>query len=57
VCDTCFDAIEKKNERDRNMQPHKFDDRNITWRTIDWLEHVAFHVYSVDEENRIVDVI
>ncbi len=39
------------------MQLHKFDDHNITWRTIDWLEHVAFHVYNVDEENRIVDVI
>jgi hypothetical protein len=34
-----------------------FDDRNITWRTIEWLDHVAFHVCKVDEENRIVDVI
>src|SRR5271166_6271403 len=39
------------------MHLHKFDDHNITWRTIDWLEHVAFHVYNVDEQNRIVDVI
>jgi hypothetical protein len=36
---------------------HKFDERNITWREIDWLEHVSFHVYNVDENNRIVDVI
>lgn len=29
---------------------HKFDERNITWREIDWLEHVSFHVYNVDEK-------
>lgn len=36
---------------------HKFDDQNITWHRIDWLDHVEFYVYKVDEENRIVDVL
>ena len=35
----------------------KFDDSNITWYTLDWLEHVSFYVYAVDEKNGIVDVI
>lgn len=34
-----------------------FDDSNITWRTLDWLEHISFFVYKVDEENRIVDAV
>ncbi len=38
-------------------QPYKFDERNIVWRKLDWLDHVEFYVYKVDEENRIVDVI
>ena len=38
------------------MQVNAFDDSNITWRTLDWLEHVSYYVYAVDEENRIVDV-
>ncbi len=39
------------------MQAHEFDERNITWRTIPWLEHVSYYVYNVDEKNRIVDVV
>ena len=39
------------------MQNFKFDDSNLTWRTLDWLEHVSFYVYNVDRANRIVDVI
>lgn len=39
------------------MPNHAFDDSNITWRTLDWLPHIAFFVYKVDEENRIVDVV
>ncbi len=38
-------------------QPYKFDEGNIVWRKLDWLDHVEFYVYKVDEENRIVDVI
>jgi hypothetical protein len=38
-------------------QTQKFDDSNITWYTLDWLEHVSFYVYAVDEPNGIVDVI
>jgi quercetin dioxygenase-like cupin family protein len=34
-----------------------FDDRNIRWRTIEGIEHIAYHIYDVDEANRIVDVI
>ena len=39
-----------------SMQACDFDDSNIAWRTLDWLDHVSYYVYSVDEENRIVDV-
>lgn len=39
------------------MQTHEFDDQNIEWRTLDWLDHISFYVYKVDEENRIVDVL
>ena len=39
------------------MAAHSFDQSNITWRTLDWLDHIAFFVYKVDEENRIVDVV
>ncbi|MEO8421874.1 MAG: regulator [Hyphomicrobium sp.] len=39
------------------MKVHEFDDRNITWRKVDWLDHVEFYVYQADEENRIVDVL
>ncbi len=39
------------------MKVHEFDDRNITWRKVDWLDHVEFYVYQADEKNRIVDVL
>ena len=39
------------------MPKPMFDESNITWRTLDWLPHIAFFVYKVDEENRIVDVV
>lgn len=39
------------------MHGHTFDDQNIVWRRLDWLEDVEFYVYKVDEENRIVDVL
>jgi hypothetical protein len=39
------------------MNIHEFDDRNIVWRTVDWLDHVAYHIYDLDEKNNIVDVI
>lgn len=35
----------------------KFDDGSIAWRTLDWLPHISFFVYDVDEESGIVDVI
>lgn len=34
-----------------------FDDRNITWRTIDGFDHIAYHILSVDETARIVDLL
>jgi quercetin dioxygenase-like cupin family protein len=40
-----------------DLQSYKFDERNIVWRKLDWLEHVEFYVYKVDEQNRIIDVI
>ncbi len=39
------------------MQANKFDDSNLTWASIDWLENVWFYVYNVDRKNGIVDVI
>jgi hypothetical protein len=39
------------------MPNYIFDESNITWRMLDWLPHIAFFVFKVDEENRIVDVV
>lgn len=39
------------------MPEHRFDDRNITWRTIEGFDHIAYHILSVDEEARIVDLL
>lgn len=39
------------------MQDIKFDDSNLPWRKLDWLEHVWFYVYNVDRKNGIVDII
>lgn len=33
-----------------------YDDSNITWATLDWLENVSYYVYDVDEQAGIVDV-
>lgn len=39
------------------MAGHGFDDRNIAWRTIEGFDHFAYHILSVDEEARIVDLL
>lgn len=39
------------------MNDFKFDDSNLTWRKLDWLEDLWFYVYNVDRKNGIVDVI
>lgn len=39
------------------MTNFKFDESNITWRSLDWLDDVLFFVYKADEQNRVVDVI
>lgn len=39
------------------MKAHEFDDRNITWYRLDWLDHLELYVYKLDEENRIVDLL
>ena len=39
------------------MQNFKFDDSNLSWSKLDWLDHVWFYVYDVDRKNGIVDVI
>ena len=39
------------------MPERGFDDRNITWRTIEGFDHIAYHVLSVDEDARIVDLL
>jgi quercetin dioxygenase-like cupin family protein len=38
-------------------QPALFDESLVTWYKLDWLEHVEFHVYKIDEANRIVDIL
>ncbi len=39
------------------MPTKEFDERNIEWRTIDGLEHIAYYIYDVDEKGRIVDLL
>ncbi|MCP1535535.1 MULTISPECIES: cupin domain-containing protein [Methylorubrum] len=34
-----------------------FDDRNIVWRTVEGFDHAAYHILSVDEDARIVDLL
>lgn len=34
----------------------KFDDRNITWHALEGIDNLHYHVYVVDEELKIVDV-
>lgn len=35
----------------------KFDETNIAWRKLDWLDHLHFYVYNVDRANGIVDIV
>ncbi len=39
------------------MAPPAFDDSNIVWRTIEGIDHLAYHIYDVDETGRIVDLL
>ena len=34
----------------------KFDDSNISWHTLEGIENLHYHIYAVDEERKIVDV-
>ncbi len=36
---------------------HTFDDSNITWHTLEGIENLHYHIYAVDEERKIVDII
>jgi quercetin dioxygenase-like cupin family protein len=36
---------------------HKFDDSNITWHTLEGIENLHYHIYAVDEANKIVDIL
>lgn len=35
---------------------HNFDDSNITWHTLEGIDNLHYHIYAVDEANKIVDV-
>lgn len=35
---------------------HKFDDSKITWNTLEGIDNLHYHIYAVDEERKIVDV-
>jgi 2,4'-dihydroxyacetophenone dioxygenase len=39
------------------MKTLEFDERNIEWATIEGFDHIAFHIYEVDETNRTVDLL
>jgi quercetin dioxygenase-like cupin family protein len=43
--------------RRNTMSTLPFDLRNVRWYTLDNLPHVAYHIYAVDEEKRIVDIL
>lgn len=34
-----------------------FDDRNVSWQTLDGIEHAAYYVLDVDVEAKVVDVL
>jgi 2,4'-dihydroxyacetophenone dioxygenase len=36
---------------------YKFDERNITWHTLEGIDNLHYHIYAVDEAMKIVDVI
>jgi len=35
---------------------YRFDERNITWHTLEGIDNLHYHVYAVDEEMKIVDI-
>ncbi|MEO1204819.1 MAG: regulator [Pseudomonadota bacterium] len=35
----------------------QFDDSRIRWKTLDGIDHLAYHIYRVDQEREIVDAI
>lgn len=39
------------------MRRPKFDESNITWNTLEGIEHLKYHIFAVDEERKIVDLI
>jgi len=39
------------------MSTLPFDTRNIRWHTLENIPHLAYHIYAVDEEKRIVDIL
>lgn len=39
------------------MLMNVFDESNITWRSLDWLDHIKYYVYLVDKDAGIVDVL
>lgn len=39
------------------MVPGKFNETNITWHLLDGIEHVKYHILSVDADRKIVDVL
>jgi len=34
----------------------KFDDSNISWHTLEGVDHLHYHIFAVDEEKKIVDI-
>jgi len=35
----------------------QFDDSNVTWHELEDIEHLKYHIYHVDEDARIVDIL
>ena len=39
------------------MATHSFDDRNISWQTLEGIEHLHYWILGIDETAKIADVI
>ena len=39
------------------MTTYNFDDHNIRWNTLEGIEHLAYSILDIDENNKIIDVL
>ena len=41
----------------KKMRSFQFDDSNVTWHSLEGIEHLEYFIYDVDEDARIVDIL